>query len=238
MTTQADPNRLILWDIDHTLIDTGGVGKRLYVRAFEAVSGKSMEHEVDVTGRTELDIFAETAQRHGIESSDDLVDRYRDELARQYQEHVHELSTKGHRLPGAVQALAALATMPKVVQTVLTGNLRAVAAVKLQAFGLHQYIDWTVGAYGDDDGYRPTLVVVAQRRAAEKYGVRFERHNTVIVGDSASDVAAARDGGAMVIAVTSGRDDEQSLRSAGADTVLGSLADTHEFLSTLGQTLS
>src|SRR6266536_3113769 len=148
MATPATERLLVLWDIDHTLIETRGVGKQLYVAAFEAVSGRTMEHAIEPTGRTETAIFAETLERHGIEASDELQRQYAVELARQYEEQAAELRTRGRALPGAEAALAAVAHQPDIVQTVLTGNLRAVACTKLRVFGLDGYIDSEVGSYG------------------------------------------------------------------------------------------
>jgi len=226
MVVRKDERRLVLWDIDHTLIETKGVGKRLYVAAFEAVTGRTMEHAIEPTGRTETAIFAETLERRSIEASDELQRRYAAELARQYEQHADELRTRGRALPGAEAALAELAQQPNVIQTVLTGNLRAVAHTKLRVFGLDGFIDWEAGAYGEDVSERAKLVPVAQQRAGEKYGASFERDNTVIIGDTVQDVQAAHEGGAAIIAVASGRDSVEDLGQAGADVVLADLTDT------------
>ena len=162
MADRRDEHRLVLWDIDHTLIETRGVGKRLYVAAFETVTGRDMTDAVEPTGRTELAIFGETLERHGIEPSDELRRRYAAELARQYEEHADELRTVGRALPGARAVLAALAEQATVVQTVLTGNLRAVAATKLRVFGLDEYVDWAVGAYGEDASERAERVLARE----------------------------------------------------------------------------
>ena len=233
MADRRDEHRLVLWDIDHTLIETRGVGKRLYVAAFETATGRDMTDAVEPTGRTELAIFGETLERHGIEPSDELRRRYAAELARQYEEHADELRTVGRALPGARAVLAALAEQAMVVQTVLTGNLRAVAATKLRVFGLDEYVDWAVGAYGEDASERAELVAIGQERAANKYGGNFNRDNTVIIGDTAQDVNAAHEGGARIIAVASGRDTADDLQRAGADTVLPDLLETACVLSSL-----
>ncbi len=226
----------MLWDIDHTLIETRGVGKQLYVAAFEAVTGRRIEHTVEPTGRTESAIFAETLERHGIEASDELQRRYATELARQYEQHAEELRTKGRALPGADSALAALAERSSIVQTVLTGNLRAVAQVKLRVYGLDGYIDWKAGAFGEDASERTKLVSIAQGRAGENYGVSFGADNTVIVGDTAQDVSAAHEGGATVVGVASGRESVADLRSAGAEVVLPDLTNTAEAIEAITQT--
>jgi phosphoglycolate phosphatase-like HAD superfamily hydrolase len=113
-----------------------------------------------------------------------------------------------------------------VVQTVLTGNVPAVARVKLAAFGLDRHLDLEIGAYGPDDHVRANLVRAAQRRASVKHGGVFDRETTVVIGDTPHDVTAAREGGARVVAVASGRFTEPELRASGAEVVLPDLTDT------------
>jgi phosphoglycolate phosphatase-like HAD superfamily hydrolase len=185
-----------------------------------------VEREVEVTGRTEQAIFAEALRLHDIQPTDNLIQAYAGELARQYQQHVDELRTVGRAIPGAAQALAAVAQLNHVVQTVLTGNLRAVAKVKLDVYDLSTFIDLDAGAYGDDDPDRANLVAIAQRRAATKYDADFTRDNTIVIGDSINNIIAVHDGGARIVAMPTGRVDVNSLRAAGADVVLPGLVDT------------
>ena len=235
MASHPPERRLVLWDVDHTLIETRGVGTLLYRSAFETVTGRSVEHHVEITGRTELAIVAESLRLHGIEASDHVIERYRVELVKQYEENSDELRERGRALPGAVEALAALAKEPGVVQTVLTGNLRAVALVKLRAFGLDQYIDFEAGAFGEDDSKRAQLVAVARQRAGAKYSARFTRLNTVIIGDTANDVIAAHEGGARAVAVASGASAVGQLLEAGAEVVLPDLVDTAQVVEAVFQ---
>src|SRR5258708_27297591 len=129
-------------------------------------------------------------------------------------------------MPGAAAALAALSGSPLAVQTVLTGNVRPVAAVKLAAFGLDGHLDLDAGAYGGDAELRAGMVHIARLRACARHGATFDARSTVVVGDSRHDVIAGRDGGALVVAVASGRDGEDELRALGPDVVLPDLADT------------
>jgi len=145
------------------------------------------------------------------------------------------LRDRGHELPGARDALAALQGMPGIVQSVLSGNTRPNAYTKLSAFGLHEYLDLEVGGYGSDDDVRANLVGVAQERASAKYGVSFGPATTVLVGDTPRDVRAGLDGGAHVVAVASGSDDMESLRKAGADVVLPDLRDTQAVVRAVTQ---
>ncbi|MGC9670519.1 HAD family hydrolase [Planosporangium sp. 12N6] len=227
----------MLWDIDHTLIETAGLGSRFYRAAFETITNREMVEQADVTGKTEQAILTETLRMHRIEPTDDHQKRYAVELARQYEQHADLLRNTGRALPGAGQALTALAAVPGTVQTVLTGNLREVAFTKLRVFDLATPIDFEVGAYGEDDSERAKLVPVAQDRAGAKYRTRFDDGNTVIIGDTTSDVTAARQGGAQIVAVASGRDSEDELRRAGADRVIPDLIETQRLVDAVQEAL-
>ncbi|MFG2039500.1 HAD family hydrolase [Dactylosporangium sp. NPDC048998] len=225
--------RLVLWDIDHTLIETGGVGSELYANAFEAATGLPLQQKADVTGQTEPSILIATLRLHGIDQDEPYLSRYTQQLAVEYDRHRADLSHRGRKLPGAEQALAALAAVPKVVQAVLTGNLRAVSRIKLEIFNLDRYIDLDVSAYGDDDNYRPSLVAIAQQRATAKYGITCNRDNTTVIGDSSHDINTGRRGGAQAIAVASGKESAEQLRDAGADDVWTDLTDTDTIIARL-----
>ena len=164
---------LVLWDVDHTLMETGGVGFELFRTAFERATGRELEHPAEVTGRTEPAIFRETVELQRMPYSPALFDRYAALLAAGYVAGADEMARRGRALPGAAEAIAALASTDGVVQSVLTGNLRPVAETKLQTFGLDRGLDLGVGAYGTDDDVRANLVPVARRRAAEKYQTDF-----------------------------------------------------------------
>jgi phosphoglycolate phosphatase-like HAD superfamily hydrolase len=233
MASASDAPSLVLWDIDHTLIETRGLGGELYQRAFEKVTGRPMEQKADVTGQTEPAILAATLKLHGIDDDGPYQAAYAQALAEEYEKHADDLRQRGRALPGAAEALAALSERPGIVQAVLSGNLGPVSVIKLRVFGLDRYIDLDSGAYGDDDTHRPNLVGIAQRRASARSGLAFGPNNTVIVGDSTHDVKTALEGGAAVVAVCSGRDDEQALRTAGADQVLPDLTDTKRLLAAL-----
>ncbi len=136
-----------------------------------------------------------------------------------------ELTTKGQAMPGAHEALEAVARLDGVVQTVLTGTSKPNALLKLRTFGLEQFFDFTVGGYGSEPYPKGALVRVARTRAAEKYQVNPADDDSVYIADSVRDVEAARMGGAASVAVASGRSTVAELRQAGADTVLPDLTD-------------
>jgi len=217
--------RLVLWDVDHTLVSTEGVGRQLYREAFEQTTGQSMQRQADPTGRTEPEIFRDTLAIHGIEPTDELFARFADTLAAGHRAKLRLLQQRGHALPGAIEALRALQATPGTIQSVLTGNIKPVAIIKLAAFGLDRYLDFEGGAYGSDDPVRANLVAIARHRANRKYQLAFDERTTVLIGDTPSDIATAHQGGALIIAVASGRSDMAQLRAAGAEMVLSDLTD-------------
>jgi len=217
---------LVLWDVDHTLIETRGVGRDAFADAFAQVTGRALTALAPVSGRTEPDIFRSTLLLHGVDPDDAELAAFERALVDAYLRRSDDLRTRGRALPGARAALEALADDGHVVQSVLTGNFRDVALLKLAAFGLREHVDPDAGAYGSDHAIRPRLVAVAQRRASAAYGVAFGPETTVLIGDTPSDVRTGVDGGARVVAVASGSSSIEELRAAGAATVVPDLRDT------------
>ena len=218
--------RLVLWDIDHTLIETRGVGGQVYAEAFAKVTGHRLEKMPELAGRTEPVIFREALRVNGLEPNEGLYDEFAAEQARGYAVHLDELRARGRALPGAAEALRALAERNDVLQSVLTGNTRPSSEIKLRAFDLDRYLDFDIGAYGTDDDTRANLVNVARLRAEKAHGINFDDSATVLLGDTPNDVAAAQASGARIIAVATGKDSAIDLAEAGAATVLADLTDT------------
>jgi len=138
-------------------------------------------------------------------------------------------------MAGAVGALAAVATLPHVVQSVLTGNLRRLGIVKLTGAGLASAVDLEVAAFGDDHLVRAELVDVARALAAAKFGADFSGRATVVVGDTPLDVEAALLSGAASVAVATGQFTAADLEAAGAHVVLPDLTDPRPLLDVLGE---
>jgi phosphoglycolate phosphatase len=217
---------LVLWDVDHTLMETGGVGAELSRVAFEQTTGCALEHAVSPAGLTESAIFRHNAERQSVVWSSALFDRYAALLSCGYREHAADLAERGRALPGAARAIAALAETGMVVQSVVTGNLRQVTEVKLKTFGLDAGLDLDVGAFGSDDAVRARLVVIARDRAGAKYCKRFGPAGTVVIGDTTADVRAARESGARAVGVATGKSTADELLLAGAQIALPDLRDS------------
>jgi phosphoglycolate phosphatase-like HAD superfamily hydrolase len=139
-------------------------------------------------------------------------------LTDEHLKHAAELRERGHALPGAAAAIDALAALD-VRQTVVSGNIRPVAEIKLQVFGLDRHIAWDLGAYGEESDIRADLVRLSLHRAD------VSATEAVLIGDTPADVDGAHANGVRVIAVASGRSDEATLLNVGAEVVLADLLD-------------
>jgi phosphoglycolate phosphatase len=214
---------LILWDIDHTLVNISGVSREIYAQAFEQVTGRQMEQLADMTGRTEEAIIRETLELNGVEPEDSFGAFYTalGEAARALEPAMRE---HGEALPGAADAIAAFAH-EGYVQSVVTGNIRSIAVTKLEAFGLHEHIDFEIGGYGNDGSDRAELVRLAVERANAKYNHGFKAERVVVIGDTPHDVWGALDNGALAVGVATGSSSVAELTATGADIVLASLED-------------
>ena len=218
--------RLVLWDIDGTLVDSAKLGRDAFIDAFERVTGAPPRELVPFAGRTDLEIALDLLARAGVEAGDGVLERFGVELHRAMEDRRAELRARGRAYPGARESLARLGREPGVVQSLLTGNIAPNAEVKLSAFGLDALVDLEIGAYGSDHRERGRLVAVALEKCARKHAVALVAADAVLVGDTPLDVAAAREGGARCVGVATGPYGRDALAAAGADVVLGDLRDT------------
>ena len=270
---------LVLWDVDFTLLSSGGLGTRLYEATFREMFGRELTVVADKAGRTDRAILLETLALAGIAEPRAHLDAFLSALARQsatwngraahgraaHGRAAHGSAVQGsavqgsavqgsavqgrrstgsavqgavqgaaadgsaadevHALPGAAAAVEALAAAG-VRQSVLTGNIRPLAELKLGLAGLGKHLDLDVGAYGDVHEVRAELVPVARQAAAAAYGLDFDGPSTVLVGDTPLDVAAALATGARAVGVATGSFPASDLAAAGAHVVLPDLTDT------------
>jgi phosphoglycolate phosphatase len=226
---------LVLWDIDGTLLNADGVGRELYDVVFVQLFGRSLSAYAPMAGRTDRAIILETLVLAGVDEPRRYVDPFIASLGAQAPLMQSAMVTRGRVLPGAAAALALVGGHAH--QSVLTGNIRPLAEVKLAALGLREGLDLCIGAYGDDHEDRAQLVQVARRRASAVHGesrpASFAGRSTVIVGDTPLDIAAALSAGARAVGVATGSYSAADLKAAGAHAVLPSLANTPLVLDTL-----
>jgi phosphoglycolate phosphatase-like HAD superfamily hydrolase len=233
----ADVRRLVLWDIDGTLVLYGRIGRQAFADAFLAFAGRPA-HDLDrlmisTAGRTDPDIALEFLARHGVTDGEARLDAFHAALVEALAAKAALMREHGTVLPGVERALAALALQPGVAQSLLTGNLEANAVLKLATFGLDRYVDLAIGAYGSDHRDRTQLVEVARAKAKARLGVEVDPTAVVVIGDTPLDVAAGRAGGARTVAVATGHYDVEALRATDPDAVLADLSDTDAVLQAI-----
>ena len=216
---------LVLWDVDYTLLHASGLGNRLYAAVFKDMFGRDLALVAPKAGRTDRAILLDTLALAGVAEPRAHVDDFLAALGGRVAALDGSVQGEVRALPGAAAAIAALAAAG-ARQSVLTGNIRPLAAVKLAAAGLGEHLDLDVGAYGDAHEVRAELVPVARQAARAAYGADFAGQSTVLVGDTPLDVAAALDTGARAVGVATGSFPAADLVAAGAHAVLPDLTDT------------
>jgi phosphoglycolate phosphatase-like HAD superfamily hydrolase len=216
---------LVLWDVDYTLVNSGGLGTRMYEAAFRELFGRELLAVVPKVGRTDRAIGLDTLALAGIAEPPTRVDEFLAVLAQRSAAADGSVNDTVRAMPGASAAVAALADAG-ARQSVLTGNVRPLAELKLGLAGLGKHLDLDVGAYGDMHEVRAELVPVARQAAREAYGTDFGGTSTVLVGDTSLDVAAALAAGARAVGVATGSFSAAELTAAGAHVVLPELTDT------------
>ncbi|MFJ6934569.1 haloacid dehalogenase-like hydrolase [Streptomyces globosus] len=221
---------IVLWDIDHTLIENAGISKEIYAAAFSALVGGPPTGPAQTEGRTDRLIMRGMFRQHGVAEPEWSV--VEAALTRAGAGREEDLRRRGIALPGVHEVLMAAAERRDWVSSVLTGNIAANARVKLSAFDLDPLLDLPVGAYGADAEQRPELVAVARDRARRLRGVR-EDVPVVLIGDTPRDVEAALATGSEIIAVASGIHSADDLAAAGASVVLPDLSDTEHVMELL-----
>lgn len=224
---------LVLWDVDHTLLDTAEVSHDTYERAFRMATGIELTEPWRFDGRTESAAAIEALIDHGLPPDTELIHRLFDAITAVHAEMAQRFAADGRTLPGVREALASLAELGHVHQSVLTGNLREVTAIKLAALDLDRALDLRIGAYGSDATDRTALVPFAFTRAADILGLAFTGRTTAIIGDTPRDIEVARAAGALGIGIATGHYSAAQLTSAGADLVLPDLSDTMALLAGL-----
>lgn len=215
---------LVIWDIDGTLIpaDLRWL-RRAISRAYGITESAVIFPDKKVHGYTDEPIAIDTAIASGIEPSraEAGIPAFREAIAAAIQQGRQELAKVQPPYPGAAASIAGLHHQG-FVQTVLTGNLRSAAEVKLQVAGLDEFLDLRIGGFGSDKRDRFLLPEVVAQRYAEVYGRVVDPGRTVVVGDAPNDIACARHAGFSVIVVAH-RAEVSELGLHHPDAILGSL---------------
>lgn len=220
----------VCWDLDGTLLDAGPVGMDVVRSAFTTVTGLTSPGRMPgLAGRTDWllgealrDALPET-DRARVSADATFGPRLMDAIALGWAGREGELAGRAVALPGVRRALDALADLPGVVQTVATGNVEHSARVKLAAVGLDgPLLDLGLAGFGDRPGPRVGILHAARERLEARFGPDLAM---VVVGDTARDVEAAHQAGAVAVGVATGPLSSDELADAGADVVLPDLTD-------------
>jgi phosphoglycolate phosphatase len=219
-------DRLILWDIDGTLLYSGGVAAEAMRTAMVRIYGHaSFADRISYAGKTDQQIILETFAERAHDDLLPLLGQFTSTYIEELRARREAFLAHGRVLDGVVAVLERLAALP-MVQSVLTGNVKPAALLKLELMGLTRFFDLDVGAYGSDHHHRPNLVPIAAERAARRYGQPFAGPDVVVIGDTPNDIDCGRAAAARTVAVATGPFGPEELRAHGADVVLASLVDT------------
>ncbi len=218
--------RLVLFDLDGTLLWTNGAGRRAIHRALVDVLGTPGPIEgFRFDGRTDGEIVRLLAEGAGLAGDPALVGRVLDRYVGFLTDELAKPTQRTKVYPGVLELLEALESRRDCVMGLLTGNVRDGARLKLASGGIA--IDrFRVGAFGSDSAHRPDLPAIAQRRAREALGFELPGGDVVIVGDTPADVTCGDGIGARAIGVATGSFSVKQLLEAGADAAFPDLADT------------
>ncbi len=220
--------KLILFDIDGTLIDPGHVGRISVTKAFnKVISVDDAFSGIKMAGKTDIQIIKEALNVHGLSVSDGIIPRILSEYVNILKSEINSrlMSLK----PGVVDLLNYLETKGNISLGLLTGNIEQGARIKLGVFGLNRFFSF--GAFGDDNEDRNKLLSIALAKYRKMTNMDIEFKDCVVIGDTPMDVLCSKPFGAISVAVTTGPYSHDALAEAGADYVLEDLTYANDFLT-------
>jgi phosphoglycolate phosphatase len=223
--------RLVLFDIDGTLLNSGGMGRAAMQRALGLVFGSPGNPSYRYDGKTDKQIVRDVMRMEG--HSDEHIDSRMTRLIDLYLDGLREGAKSGkfnvRPLQGVPEILDALDERGDVVLGLLTGNVEPGARIKLAAAGINPD-RFRINAFGSDHEHRPELPAIAQRRAGETLGIDIAGDRVVVIGDTPADVECGRSLGAKAIGVASGHYTVEQLEAHRPYAVFPSLGDTEKVL--------
>ena len=230
--------KLVLFDLDGTLLWTDGAGRRAIHRALVDVLGTPGPIEgFRFDGRTDGEIVLRLAEGAGIAHTEALLASVLDRYVACLREEIAKPAQRTTVYPGVRELLDALEARADCVLGLLTGNVSEGAGLKLASGGL-AFGRFRIGAFGSDSAHRPDLPAVAQRRAQEELGLDLRGHDIVIVGDTPADVTCGNGIGARAIGVATGSFSVEQLMEAGAYAAFTDLSDTEAVVKAMFEDIS
>ena len=223
--------RLLLFDIDGTLIDSGGAGIQSLKDVLLQQFGISDDlRGIEVAGQTDTGIVHQILRKQQITPNDKnisaFLDLYVEFLARELP------LRKGTLLPGVKELLARLKERSQNVLALLTGNIRRGAQLKLEHYGIWEFFEF--GAFADDHHDRNELGAFAQMRAREKHAMDFAAAAIDVIGDTPHDIACGKAINARTIAVVTGKFSRAQLCEHQPDRIVDNFADVEAVIAELG----
>lgn len=226
--------KLVLFDIDGTILHGGGAGRRAINRALVEIFGSAGPADHRFDGKTDPQIVRELMRHVG--HVDEHIDDRMDALLAQYLVYLEsELRDPDHGarvFPGVREVLDELRRHEDITLGLLTGNLVDGARAKLRAVDIDPDL-FRVGAYGSDHENRPELPAIAQRRAREQLGLHVAGGDVVVIGDTPADIACGRGIGARAIAVATGHYSVEDLAAHDPAAVFSDLTDTESVMAAI-----
>jgi phosphoglycolate phosphatase len=223
--------RLLLFDIDGTLVSTGGAGVRALKLVIEKRYGVQDDlHDVEIAGRTDSGIAASILKKYGASGTNGNVADFLDEYVGFLTQTVS--TTDGKILPGMSEILNQMKARPDRVLGLLTGNVKRGAELKLQHYGLWDFFEF--GAFADDHYDRNQLGEFARARAQEKHGHDFDAAQIDVIGDTGHDIACGKAFGARTVAIATGSWSREQLAVHKPDFLFDDLANVGEVMRVLG----
>jgi phosphoglycolate phosphatase-like HAD superfamily hydrolase len=230
--------KVLLFDIDGTLIRCGGAGGKSLCAALAEEFGLAEVHPVALHGRTDLGILNELLSNHGIECTEANRNRLCERYFQLLPHQLNQLASNSaaHVLPGVTSLLQQLSQSSSFLMALLTGNMPTSAQIKLEHFELWSYFEF--GVFGNLVDHRPLLAEPAKTVIEQHCGSEIAADQLVIIGDTPLDIELARAMGARCLAVCTGGFSLAELEQAGAEIVLEDLSDTPRIVDWLEQTLA
>ena len=214
--------RLFLFDIDGTLITSGGAGETSYREAVGEFCGSFAPLEgLNFAGNTDTGLARSVLMAAGKEPTEEAIMALHDTYLGILADRIHR--HQGSLLPGIILLLDQLKERPNCVLALLTGNLAAGAEVKLTHYGVWHYFDF--GAYADDHHERNQLGPVAAARAFEEHGEEFTPDRIYVIGDTPRDIECGKAFGAVTVAVATGKYSREELASHRPDFLFDDFSD-------------
>jgi len=224
--------RLYLFDIDNTLLNSGGAGAKAMTLAFEEIFGVADAFAgIEYTGRSDIAIFRDAALAHSLDTNGqfpELLARFRDAYFRVLPQTLRQ--NPGRVMPGMPQVLTALEATPGAHVGLATGNFSLSARLKLEYYGLERFFQ--AGGFGEDSDERAEIVARAIERVAA-LAADAGPHSTFVIGDTPLDVAAALANGVVAVGVATGTFSVDALREAGAGLVFPDFSRWQDVMAAL-----